>query len=148
MSTPPLTGIRVLDFTRVIAGPYLTMTLADLGADVIKVEPPQGDDSRAYQPPGKGGEAATYLGLNRGKRSIVLDLSQPEARDIVRALAREADILVENFRPGAMDRLGLGWEQLREENPRLIYCAISGYGHGTRSARMAATIRSPRPKPA
>lgn len=130
-AAPPLAGIRVLDFTRVIAGPYLTMTLADLGADVIKVEPPQGDDSRAYQPPGKGGEAATYLGLNRGKRSIVLDLTQDAAREAVRRLAATSDVLVENFRPGAMDRLSLGWEDLRRINPNLIYCAISGYGYGT-----------------
>ncbi len=129
--SPPLSGIRVLDFTRVIAGPYLTMTLADLGADVIKVEPPQGDDARAYQPPGKGGEAATYLGLNRGKRSIVLDLTREDARETVRQLAATSDVLVENFRPGAMDRLGLGWDALRAINPRLIYCAISGYGYGT-----------------
>ena len=130
-AAPPLSGVRVLDFTRVIAGPYLTMTLADLGADVIKVEPPQGDDSRAYQPPGKGGEAATYLGLNRGKRSIMLDLRLEEARKAVRHIIRQTDVLVENFRPGAMDRLELGWEHLRQINPSLIYCAISGYGHGT-----------------
>lgn len=126
----PLAGLRVLDFTRVVAGPYLTMTLADLGCEVIKVEaPPFGDDSRTHQPPGKDGEAASFLGLNRSKRSVLLDLSRTEAREVARALALRSDILVENFRPGAMDRLGLGYDALREVHPGLIYCAISGYGH-------------------
>ena len=128
----PLDGLLVLDFTRVIAGPYLTMTLADLGAEVIKIEaPPGGDDTRAYFPPGRGGEAATFLGLNRSKSSVMLDLATNAGQDIVRRLAARADVLVENFRPGSMDRLGLGWEALRALNPRLVYCAISGYGHGT-----------------
>lgn len=130
--TAPLEGLLVLDFTRVIAGPYLTMTLADLGAEVIKIEaPPGGDDTRAYFPPGREGEAATFLGLNRSKRSVMLDLSTKAGQDIVRRLAARADVLVENFRPGSMDRLGLGWDALRAINPRLVYCAISGYGHGT-----------------
>jgi crotonobetainyl-CoA:carnitine CoA-transferase CaiB-like acyl-CoA transferase len=106
------------------------MTLADLGCEVIKVEaPPFGDDSRTHQPPGKDGEAASFLGLNRSKRSVLLDLTVPEAREIARALALRSDILVENFRPGAMERLGLGYAALSEANPQLIYCAISGYGH-------------------
>lgn len=131
-AAPPLDGLRVLDFTRVVAGPYLTMTLADLGCEVIKVEaPPHGDDSRTHQPPGRDGEAASFLGLNRSKRSVLLDLATPEGRAIARDLALRSDILVENFRPGAMERLGLGYAALADANPRLIYCAISGYGHGS-----------------
>ncbi len=130
---PPLTGIRVLDFTRVIAGPYLTMNLSDLGADVIKVEPPEhGDDTRIHQPPGKNGEAANFVALNRDKRSVVLDLARPEARRIAVDLARVSDVLVENFRPGAMERLGLDYPALRALNPRLVYASISGYGHSSR----------------
>jgi crotonobetainyl-CoA:carnitine CoA-transferase CaiB-like acyl-CoA transferase len=130
---PPLTGLRVLDFTRVIAGPYLTMMLADLGCDVIKVESPaHGDDTRLHQPPGKGGEAAIFMGLNRHKRSVVLDMARPEGRDLARRLAGECDVLVENFRPGAMQRLGLDYPALREDCPGLIYCSISGYGHHSR----------------
>ncbi|MBO1076160.1 CaiB/BaiF CoA transferase family protein [Roseomonas marmotae] len=130
---PPLTGLRVLDFTRVIAGPYLTMMLADLGCEVIKVESPgHGDDTRLSQPPGKGGESAIFMGLNRNKQSVVLDLAREEGRALARRLAGECDILVENFRPGAMRRLGLDYEALREEMPGLIYCSISGYGHHSR----------------
>ncbi len=128
-AAPPLGGIRVLDFTRVLSGPYLTMTLADLGADVIKVEHPRGDDTRAYLPPGRNGESANYMGLNRLKRSVVLDLSAPKERDLAIELACRSDILVENFRPGTMDRMGLGYEALSRRNERLIYCAISGYGY-------------------
>ncbi|WP_158600806.1 CaiB/BaiF CoA transferase family protein [Teichococcus wenyumeiae] len=130
---PPLTGLRVLDFTRVIAGPYLTMMLADLGCEVIKVESPaHGDDTRVHQPPGKGGEAAIFMGLNRHKRSVVLDMARSEGRDLARRLALECDVLVENFRPGAMQRLGLDYAALREAHPELIYCSISGYGHHSR----------------
>jgi crotonobetainyl-CoA:carnitine CoA-transferase CaiB-like acyl-CoA transferase len=137
VAPPPLAGLVVLDFTRVIAGPYLTMMLADLGADVIKIEaPPGGDDSRAYQPPGRGGEAAVFLGLNRTKRSMLLDLSTSSGQDVVRRLATHADVLVENFRPGSMDRLGLGWQALRRVNAGLVYCAISGYGYGNRFSEL------------
>lgn len=128
-AAPPLAGLRVLDFTHVVAGPYPTMTLADLGFGVIKVEaPPFGDDSRTHQPPGKDGESAS-LGLNRGKRGVMLAFSTAEGRAIACDLALRCDILVENFRPGAMERLGLGYAALAAASPRLICCAISGYGH-------------------
>jgi crotonobetainyl-CoA:carnitine CoA-transferase CaiB-like acyl-CoA transferase len=132
MSQKPLAGIRVLDFSRVISGPYLTMMLAELGADVIKIESPDGDDMRAVQPPGRNGEAASFIGLNRAKRSVVLDLTKPEARDIVYRLVPSVDALVENFRPGTMQKLELDEARLRPLNERLIYCSISGYGqHGS-----------------
>ncbi|MBM4320904.1 MAG: CoA transferase, partial [Deltaproteobacteria bacterium] len=126
----PLEGILVLDLSRVLAGPYCTMQLADMGATVIKVEEPRGgDDTRAFGPPFVGGESCYYLSVNRGKRSIAIDLKHPEGKAIVRKLASRADVLVENFRPGAADRLGLGYTGLTELNPRLIYASISGFGH-------------------
>jgi formyl-CoA transferase len=125
----PLDGVRVLDLTRVLAGPYCTMTLGDLGADVVKVEQPgKGDDTRAWGPPWAGTESAYYLSTNRNKRSITLDLKQPEAQDIIRRLAAGSDIVVENFKLGSLERMGIGYEQLREVNPRLIWATISGYG--------------------
>jgi formyl-CoA transferase len=124
----PLDGIRVADFSRVLAGPYCTMMMGDLGADVIKVESPEGDDTRRWGPPYKGGESAYYLSCNRNKRSVVLDLGSAEGRKWARILALRSDVLVENFRLGAMERWGLGYEQLAEMNPRLVYCSISGYG--------------------
>jgi crotonobetainyl-CoA:carnitine CoA-transferase CaiB-like acyl-CoA transferase len=126
---PPLTGLRVLDFTRVLSGPYLTQLLADLGAEVIKIESPAGDDTRAYLPPGRAGQSANFMGLNRLKKSVVLDLKAERDRERAVALAMKSDVLVENFRPGTMDRLGLGYGELAEKNERLIYCSISGYGH-------------------
>jgi crotonobetainyl-CoA:carnitine CoA-transferase CaiB-like acyl-CoA transferase len=123
----PLEGIRVLDLSAVISGPTGTAALADQGADVIKVEPPGGDLSRRIGP-AKGEMSATYITCNRGKRSIVLDLKRPEAREVVRDLVKWADVLVENFRPGAMDRLGLGWDALSAVNPKLIYTSITGFG--------------------
>ena len=132
-AAPPLSGIRVLDFTRVIAGPYLTMNLSDMGCEVIKIEAPEhGDDTRIHQPPGKNGESANFVALNRNKRSVVLDFAKPEARQIAIDLARSSDVLVEHFRPGAMQRLGLSYGALREINPRLIYASISGYGYASR----------------
>jgi crotonobetainyl-CoA:carnitine CoA-transferase CaiB-like acyl-CoA transferase len=125
---PPLSGVRVLDFTRVLSGPYLTQLLADLGAEVVKVESPDGDDTRAYLPPGRAGQSSNFMGLNRQKKSIVLDLKSDVDRDRVIELARRSDVLVENFRPGTMQRLGLGYDQLSALNERLIYCSISGYG--------------------
>lgn len=126
----PLDGTIVLDLSRVLAGPYCTMQLADMGATVIKVEEPKGgDDTRAFGPPFIGGESCYYMSVNRGKRSIAIDLKHPEGKAIVRALALRADVVVENFRPGAADRLGLGYAALAEQNPRLIYASISGYGH-------------------
>src|SRR4051794_5248413 len=124
----PLEGVRVLDFSRVLAGPYCTMMLGDLGADVIKVESPEGDDTRRWGPPYQGTESAYYLCCNRNKRSIVLDLSTGPAREIARDLAQRSHIVVENFTLGTMERWGLGYDQLSAENPALVYCSISGYG--------------------
>jgi formyl-CoA transferase len=126
---PALAGVRVLDLSRVLAGPYCTMLLGDLGADVLKVEQPgHGDDTRAWGPPYAGGESGYYLSVNRNKRSLTLDLKQPAGQEIIRALARESDIVVENFKLGTLERLGLGYPQLSEVNPRLIWATISGYG--------------------
>ena len=126
---PPLSDILVLDLSRVLAGPYATMTLADLGATVIKVERPEsGDDTRQWGPPWAGGESAYYLSVNRNKKSVTLDLKREQGRDIIRELARRADVLVENWRYGTMEKWGLGYHDLKLLNPGLIYCAISGYG--------------------
>ena len=124
-----LEGIKVLDLSRVLAGPYCTMLLADLGAEVVKVEMPGGgDDARAFGP-FMGTESAYFMSINRNKQSITLNLKLPESQEIFRQIVTQYDILVENFRPGTMDTLGLGYEQLRQINPRLIYAAISGFGH-------------------
>ncbi len=125
----PLAGLKVLDLSRVLSGPYASMILADMGADVVKVERPgSGDDTRSFGPPFAGGVSTYFLSINRGKRSVALDLKDPGDRGRALALARRADVLIENFRPGVMGRLGLGWEVLRGENPRLIYACISGFG--------------------
>jgi crotonobetainyl-CoA:carnitine CoA-transferase CaiB-like acyl-CoA transferase len=125
----PLASIRVLDFSRVLAGPYCTMLLADLGAEVTKVERPGiGDDTRAWGPPDVGGESAYFLSVNRSKRSCAIDLATPEGREIAQRLAARADVVIENFRAGAATRLGLAYEQLREVNPRLVHCSITGFG--------------------
>jgi crotonobetainyl-CoA:carnitine CoA-transferase CaiB-like acyl-CoA transferase len=127
-----LGDLRIVDFSRVLAGPFATMLLADLGAEVTKIERPgSGDDTRAWGPPfDERGEATYFQSVNRNKRSVVLDLA--DSTDLARAreLALDADVLVENFRPGVMDRLGLGYEQLHRENPALIYCSITGFGRG------------------
>jgi len=124
-----LEGLRVLDLTRVLVGPYATMILADLGADVIKLEMPvTGDDSRAY-PPHINGESAYFMSLNRNKRSMTLNLKSDKGKEIFLDLIRKVDVVIENFRPGTMERLGLGYEVLKIENPRLIYAAASGFGH-------------------
>jgi crotonobetainyl-CoA:carnitine CoA-transferase CaiB-like acyl-CoA transferase len=124
----PLTGIRVLDFTRVLAGPSASLALADLGAEVIKIEPPgSGDETRSF-PPFRDGESHYYLSVNRGKKSIVVDLKTADGVALARDLAAKCDVLIENYRPGVMDRLGLGYQALCAINPRLIYCAISGFG--------------------
>lgn len=123
-----LDGIRVLDLSRLLPGPFLTMILADLGADVVKVEDPKvGDYIRAF-PPHKAGMGGRYLAVNRGKRSIALDLKEPRSRDAFLRMAKSADVVVESFRPGVMDKLGLGWSTLSAANPRLVMCSISGYG--------------------
>jgi crotonobetainyl-CoA:carnitine CoA-transferase CaiB-like acyl-CoA transferase len=124
-----LSGIRVVDLTRNFAGPFCTQTLGDLGAEVIKVEQPgRGDDSRAWIPPAWGEESASFLSSNRNKRSIAVDLDQPEGASIVRALVDRADVLVESFKPGSLDKRGLGWDELRTANDRLIYVSISAFG--------------------
>ena len=129
---PPLDGFVVLDFTRVIAGPFLTQTLGDLGATVIKIEDPRaGDDLRSYRPPGWEGDAPGFIGLNRNKKSVALDLSTDAGHEVCVALCRKADVLVENFRPDVMTRHGLGYEALAAVNPRLVYCSISGFGHSS-----------------
>ena len=125
----PLEGIRVIDLTRVVAGPYCTMMLGDLGAEVIKIEQPgKGDDSRAFAPPYQGDQASYFLSVNRNKKSITLDLKSPAGREILWRLIEAADVLVENFRPGVMDRLGFGYAAVSARRPSLVYCAISGFG--------------------
>ncbi len=124
----PLAGVRVMDFTRVLAGPAASLALADMGAEVFKIEPPgTGDETRSF-PPMREGESHYYLAVNRGKKSIVVDLKSAEGLALVKDLAGRCDVLVENYRPGVMKRLGLGWEEMHHINPRLIYCSISGYG--------------------
>ncbi|MEZ4670671.1 MAG: CaiB/BaiF CoA-transferase family protein [Anaerolineae bacterium] len=128
-SPSALAGLRVLDFSRVLAGPYCTMLLADLGAEVIKVEHPQGgDDTRRWGPPWLDGESAYFLSINRNKRSLALNLKHPQGRAIALQLIAQADVLVENFKVGGMAQLGLDYETLHAQYPRLIYCSITGYG--------------------
>ena len=127
----PLEGVKVLDLSRVLAGPYATMVLADLGADVVKVEHPErGDDTRHWGPPFAGGEAAYFLSVNRNKRSIGVDLKTQEGLERVKKLAAEADVLIENLRRGALEKLGLGYDDVKELNPDLIYCSVTGFGPG------------------
>lgn len=129
--SPPLEGVTVLDASRVLAGPFAGMQLGDLGADVIKVERPGvGDQTRSWSPPtyGDSEEAAYYLSINRNKRSITVNLAEEAGREVFRSLAAESDVLIENFRVGRMEAWNLGYEDLREENPGLVYCSISGYG--------------------
>jgi crotonobetainyl-CoA:carnitine CoA-transferase CaiB-like acyl-CoA transferase len=125
----PLEGIRILDLTRVLSGPYCTMLLGDLGAEVIKVERPgEGDDTRAFAPPFQGDQAAYFLSINRNKKSITLDMKSERGKEILWRLVDLSDVLVENFRPGAMERLGFSYEAVRARRPRMIYCSISGFG--------------------
>ena len=127
----PLEGVRVLDLSRVLAGPYATMVLGDLGADVLKVEHPErGDDTRHWGPPFAGGESAYFLSINRNKRSIGVDLKDPDGLERVEKLAAGADVVIENWRRGALEKLGLGYEKLRRANPDLVYCSITGFGPG------------------
>jgi crotonobetainyl-CoA:carnitine CoA-transferase CaiB-like acyl-CoA transferase len=136
-----LSGVTVLDFTRILAGPYCTMLLGDLGAAVLKIEPPKGDDSRYWGPPFVDGESAYFLAVNRNKKGLTLDLKTKEAVEIVLSLVDSSDVVIENFRPGAMGRLGLGYEALRARNPRLVYCSISGYGQSGPLRERRATTR-------
>jgi crotonobetainyl-CoA:carnitine CoA-transferase CaiB-like acyl-CoA transferase len=125
----PLEGIKVVDLTRILAGPFCTMALADAGADVVKVEQPgKGDDTRGWGPPFVEGESCYFLAVNRGKRSVTLDLKHPRGREVLDGLLERADVLVENFRPGTLADLGYAYEDLRRRWPRLIYASISGYG--------------------
>ena len=137
----PFAGVKILDFTRVLAGPYSSYQLALLGADVVKVESHEGDDMRYGNRSNeweKRGLAAPWIAVNAGKRSITLDLKKPKAIEIVKRLAAKSDVVVENFRPGVMDKLGIGYETLKAINPRLIYCAVSGFGQVGPQARTAA----------
>jgi crotonobetainyl-CoA:carnitine CoA-transferase CaiB-like acyl-CoA transferase len=132
MSARPFEGVRILDFTQVLAGPYASFQLALMGADVIKVERREGEDSRRTplsREWAERGMASGWMAINSNKRSLTLDLQKPEAREIIRRLVAEADVVMENFRPRVMDRLGLGYEDLRKINPKLIYAAVSGFGH-------------------
>ncbi|MDE2165484.1 MAG: CoA transferase [Alphaproteobacteria bacterium] len=125
----PLTGITVVDLSRILAGPYCTFLMAELGARIIKVEmPPKGDDAREYGP-FRGGKSTYFSSINRGKQSIMLDLKLPADKRILDALLAKADVLVENFRPGTMERLGYGWSEIHQRYPKLIYAAASGFGH-------------------
>ena len=127
----PLEGIRILDLTRVLSGPYCTMLLGDLGAEVIKVERPgEGDDTRSFAPPFQGDQAAYFLSINRNKKSITLDMKSEQGKEILWRLLDLSDVLVENFRPGAMERLGFGYEAVTNRRPAIIYCSISGFGDG------------------
>src|SRR5260364_106341 len=133
----PLSGIRILDLCRVVSGPFATMQLGDLGADVVKIEDPrQGDESRRYGPPFVGGESAYFLSVNRNKRSCAIDLKSPAGRDAVLDLASAADVVIENFRPGTLDKWGLGFDALRARRSDIILCSISGFGRtGADAAR-------------
>jgi len=136
-SVAPLSGVTVVDLTRVLSGPYATMMLADMGARVIKIEQPgRGDDTRAWGPPFVGGESAYFLSINRNKESVTLDFKHPEGRRLLEALIARADVLVENFRPGTLQKLGLGFDAVAPKLPRLVYCSISGFGQtGPKRAR-------------
>ena len=128
MSHGPLTGMKVVELAHIMAGPACGMMLADMGADVIKVEKPAGDDSRRFVPPAIEGESAAYMMMNRNKRGIALNLKDPNAVEALRRLLAKADVVIENYRKGTMEKLGLGYESLRKVNPRLVYCEISGFG--------------------
>jgi len=134
----PLDGIRVLDFSHALAGPYSTMLLSDYGAEIYKLEARSGDMGRGWGPPFAGGMASFFLGLNRGKLGISIDLKRPEGLSLCLRLIDQMDVLIENFRPGAMDKLGLGYADVQKRNGRLVYCSISGYGQNGPSRDEAA----------
>ncbi len=127
-ATGPLAGMKVIELAHIMAGPVCGLMLADMGADVIKVEKPDGDDSRRFVPPAINGESAAYMMMNRNKRGLALNLKDPDAVQVLHRLLEEADVVIENYRMGTMERLGLGYDDLRAINPRLIYCEISGFG--------------------
>jgi CoA:oxalate CoA-transferase len=133
----PLGGVRIADFTRVLAGPFCTALLGDLGAEVIKIEPPQGDDYRAIGPM-KNGASALFTVMNRNKKSIALDLKHPDGLTVARQIAGQVDVVVENFRPGVADKLGIGYEALKAINPKLIYVSVSGFGQNGPAAHRPA----------
>ncbi|NNA23681.1 CoA transferase, partial [Pseudomonas lundensis] len=138
MTKKPLEGIKVLDLTRVLAGPYCTMVLANLGAEIIKVERPgSGDDARAFGP-FVNGESIYFVSINRGKKSIAVDLKSEEGKTLLLDLIKEVDGVTENYRPGTMEELGLGYEVLKEVNPKIIYAAMSGFGHSGPYSHIAA----------
>src|SRR3954463_2280926 len=124
----PLTGLLAADFSRVLAGPYATMLLADLGAEVVKVEGPHGDDTRSWMPPVRNGVSTYYLGVNRNKRSVALDIKDPDDRAVAHELARRADVVIENFRTGGLARFDLDYESVAVTNPRVVYASITGFG--------------------
>jgi crotonobetainyl-CoA:carnitine CoA-transferase CaiB-like acyl-CoA transferase len=129
LSGGPLAGLTVLDLSRVLSGPYCTMLLADMGARVIKIEQPgRGDETRAWGPPFVGTESAYFLSINRNKESVTLNFKEPAARDVLNRLLQRADVLVENFRPGTLERLKLDYETLHSSHSQLVYCSISGFG--------------------
>ncbi len=135
----PLAGTRVIDLTRALAGPYCTLILGDLGADIIKIElPGTGDETRQWGPPFMAGETSYFMSVNRNKRSVVLDLKSASGVDVLHRLMKSADVLVENFRPGTMDRLGLSYDQAHRLNPSLVYCSVSGFGQTGPRARQPA----------
>ena len=141
-STSPLEGVRVLDFSIMLAGPYCARLLADVGAEVIKIEPPEGDEMR-LRAPVRDGHSAYFGQLNAGKRSIALDLKSSDAIKLVHRMVENTDILVENFRPGVMERLGLGYDTLRKINPRLIYASVTGYGECGEDAEKPDALLEP-----
>ena len=132
----PLAGLLVADFSRILAGPYATMLLADLGADVVKVEGPRGDDTRGWKPPVRDDISTYYLGVNRNKRSIALDLKEPADLAAAKELARRADVFIENFKPGGLARYGLDYDAVSDANPRVVYASISGFGSGPKGASL------------
>ncbi|MEJ8571150.1 CaiB/BaiF CoA transferase family protein [Microbaculum marinum] len=127
-TTGPLAGVRVVELSHIMAGPTCGMMLADMGADVIKVERPGGDDTRRFAPPDVNGVSAAFMMMNRNKRGVAFDLKQPDAAEALRRIARSCDVLIENYRLGTMEKLGIGYETLKAENPGLIYCSLSGFG--------------------
>ena len=145
----PLAGIRVLDLTRILAGPLCTMMLGDMGADVIKVEPPEsGDDTRAWGPPFLAGNAVYFLGVNRNKRSLTLNMAVPAGQKILAGLIAKADVLIDNFRLGTLEKWGFGDAWFERHAPRLVRCSITGYGSSGPKAALAAMTSSCRRNPA